>query len=413
MAHIVFVMRTYLPEFDANVNCTNNIMTALKNKGHKISCVCGSRQEEEYCLDGINVHKVKHICYEEKYKAETVRQKRFIRRVLHFLYSVLILPLFPNVEPLFSFKLYRELNRIDKNERIDIVIGVFRPFASIKAATFFGKKHKDIHVIGYYLDILKGAVKPVGIPRSVYEKLCDIKEKNTFSKLDLILMAENGRVIYDSDPHFADCKNIEYVNFPTLIVREETPAPINKDSVKLFYAGYMDSHYRNPIVLLDAIVELRKIIPDVELHIYGKSDMEQVLHGYADKYSDFIFYYGQAEKSVVDEKMMHADLLVNIGNDISGIVPSKVFELIATRKPIIYFTDSSIDSALAYFEMYPNVCIIEKKLPSETAAEKISDFVSSDPSPASCEYLREKYFSATPDAVVKLIEEVIARYDTK
>ena len=99
--------------------------------------------------------------------------------------------------------------------------------------------------------------------------------------------------------------------------------------------------------------------------------------------------------------------MVNIANDISGIVASKTFELFATGKPIIHFSNPELDSSLPFFNSYPEALIINKSSECSKALVEVENFINERHEIVSQEYLEKEYYSATPMATTKYIREEI------
>ena len=408
MSHIVFVLNAYLPESDANITCVNNVIAALNDDGHKISCVCGTSEKIDIdTIDGVRIFRVPHIAFNYKYEKLNNKFIKAIYKIVHLIKSIIIMPIFPNVEPLFSKKLFRKLEDINSECKIDCAIGVFRPFASIDAVIKFKECHPDIKVVGYYLDVLKGAIKPMGIPLCIYNYICDQKEKRIFPKFDLVLMAESGRMFYDKKTGFSELDNIEYVNFPTLVFKDIKVSVSKSKKISFVYAGYMDRIYRNPIPIIMSVIELRKKIPDIQLHLYGTSNLDNEIKEYEEKNPDLIFYHGNVKKEDAVRAVYAADYLISIGNDIANIVPSKVFELFASGKPIIHFSNPELDSTQGLFEKYPDAVVIDKKISPEDAADKIYEYLQKEHSQVDKDYLLTTFYTATPEAVAsKIVGEI-------
>ena len=64
-------------------------------------------------------------------------------------------------------------------------------------------------------------------------------------------------------------------------------------------------------------------------------------------------YHGRVSKEEVSLYEKNADILINIMNAYEAIVPSKIFELFATGKPILNFITQGDDGSLNYFNKYP------------------------------------------------------------
>lgn len=407
MSNIIFLTGSFFPEADANVTCSFQIMSQLKAEGHDVSCICGTAGSsgEDY-IDGISVYRVAHKINGD---LDTSDKNYRLKKLGLFIKKMFLLPCFPNVEPSYAKALYKKLEEVAYFKKPDCVIGVFRPFATVKAAMLWKKHHPKTKVIGYYLDVLKGAVKPSGMPLSLYNNMCDNKETRIFRKLDLVLMAENGRKFYDSNTKFSKINNIKYVNFPTLIFRKINAQYRNSDVRTFVYAGYIDRQYRNPLLLIEILKQLKDKGNKIRLDFYGNSNMESELIDLSKLYCDWFVYHGKVPKEEADKAVSQADYLVNIANDISGIVASKTFELFATGKPIIHFSNPQLDSSLSFFNSYPEALIINKSSECSKALVEVEKFINDRHENISQEYLEKTYYSATPMATTKyILEEILS-----
>ena len=401
MSNIIFLTGSFFPEADANVTCSFQIMSQLKAEGHDVSCICGTLDSEgEDYINGIPIYRVAH-----KINGDLGISDKYYRlkKLGRFIKKMFLLPFFPNVEPSYSKALYKKLEEIACQKKLDCVIGVFRPFATIKAVMLWKKHHPETKVVGYYLDVLKGAVKPEGMPLNLYNNMCDNKETCIFRKLDMVLMAENGRKFYDNNTKFAELNNIKYVNFPTLIFRKINSQHKYSDVKNFVYAGYIDRQYRNPLLLIEILKQLQDKGNKIRLDFYGSSNMESELIELSKLYCDWFIYHGKVSKEEADEAIAQADFLVNIANDISGIVASKTFELFATGKPIIHFSNPQLDSSISFFRSYPEALIINKSSECNKALVEVEKFINKRHETVSQAYLEKEYYSATPIATTKYI----------
>lgn len=86
--------------------------------------------------------------------------------------------------------------------------------------------------------------------------------------------------------------------------------------------------------------------------------------------------YGQIASDVAEAMMSEADILVNIDNTSTALVPSKIFEYVSTGKPIIncYFSEKS--QTLKYLEKYPLCVNVNLNDDTMKSAEKTDQFIS-------------------------------------
>lgn len=405
MAHFVFVLDRYYPEVDANMVCSRNVINCLKLDGHMVTCICGTSYEPGCnIVDGVTVYRIKHTRFDEQLRQATDEKKKRRMRVIHFIKSVLSVFSFPLTEKDYYLALRRTIEKVNLTNRIDCIIGVFRPYETVHAALRFGEMNR-VPSIGYYLDIITGADKPFGVPAKFYYWLCRTRERKIFQRLDYILMATNGKSIYQSAYFDLVNNKIQYVDFPTLLFNS-TGSNIEKG---LFvYAGTTNSTFRNPLFTISVLKEIMKTHSEYSFYMYGSSTIEKEIK-YEEIDSRGTFHYcGKVEKVEADNAIDKAEYLVSIGNADSVLVPSKIFELFSQGKPIIHFAKNNNDSVINYMKRYPHACIVFECEGFDIAVRKISAFLNKQFEPISeCELI-SLFKDALPETVAKKIESVIA-----
>jgi hypothetical protein len=102
------------------------------------------------------------------------------------------------------------------------------------------------------------------------------------------------------------------------------------------------------------------------------------------------------------EKIAEADVLVNIGNLVSTMVPSKIFEYMSYGKPIISTFDIENEPSAEYLCNYPLSILLDgKSSPEENAAKLRKFMVYSVGKTVKLESLYEVFYHNTPDAFVE------------
>lgn len=399
MAHIVFLTYHFFPQTDANAACAYNVMEKLISDGHVVTCLCGgdNNSKEYEQVNGVRVLRVKHRAYSDKLEKSTNPIQIMWLKGKHIIQSVFLIKDFPNVEKRFSKQLSKALKRIELDLHIDLIIGVFRPSAAIYACMDFKRKYPNSVIVGWYLDVLKGAVKPPLIPKKNYDDMCDAREIKIFSMFDRVYLPEHSKFYYADFPASLNEK-IRYISFPTLRILGTNNTPAGAET-HLVYAGVFDRDYRNPIKLFQALSILKERGINIILDYYGTSNMENEIDDFISKSPGLIQKHGRVPKSKVDEENAKADYLISIGNNIRGILPSKTFELIGTLKPIIHLTDGDSDEALKYYNDYPNICIIPKTYSAAQMADTIFRFICSEKKHISEEQILARYHNSSPNVI--------------
>lgn len=405
--HIVFVVGRYTPEYSANVNCIKNVISELEQQDFKISIVCASTTHTGVdVVDNAVVHRIQYTNYASRLSACKSKMKKRVLVLGHFLKSVLLLPFYPNVTPSITCKVYRKLLEIQRSEGIDCLIGVFQPYFPIKASLKFKKAYKSIPVVGYYLDVMKGTNKPFGTTQHFFEMLCDKAQKKDFSKLDRVLLPECSWMYYDTEYYLELREKMIYLNFPTLL-KENFIGETVKCSMNLTFAGTTNKIYRNPTKAIRLFTRLKEFYPNLVFNLYGGSNMRDELKQLESQSDGAFVYHGTVNKDVADTAIQQADYLVNFGNDVSGMVPSKIFELISTGKSIIHFTPGNEDSSVEYLNKYPKTHIMSYQESEEELLLKMKNVFDAKTIDIDFDTIERLFFSATPKAVAEKITAVM------
>lgn len=406
--HIVFVMGKYVPESTANVNCIKNVVQVLKEQNYRVSIVSVSNiKTGTDIVDNASVHRIKYIDYASKLRNCKSKIRKSFLIIWHFIKSVFLLPFYPNVTPLISYKVYKNLIDIQNSEGIDCVIGVFRPYFSINALLRFKRKFPNIPAIGYYLDVMMGANKPLGSTQWLFEKLCYSAQKRDFSQLDKIFLPECSKMYYEIDLFSPYKDKIVYLNFPTLL-KENYTGETQSTSMNLVYAGTTNSIFRNPKRAIEIFIKLKKRYPKLKFHLYGPSDMAHELKQLEKHAEGAFIYHGAVSKNEADAALQQADYCINFGNNVSGIVPSKIFELISSGKSIVHFTPGITDASLEYLKKYPKAHIIDYNKSDEEIISEMTNIFQIKRTDIDYNIIEQLFYSATPKAVSDKIIEIIA-----
>ena len=420
MASLIFITSSYLPSPDANGACVSQVIAQLRKEGHRIICIC-SKNDDQMAYEvseGVEIYRVKKTLYalllertrENGGKTISLKILTLLRRIR----SLMLLPVFPNTEPRRAGEIYRLVESIAGKRAIDCVIGAFRPFEGVSAAIRIKKKHPGIVCGGYYLDIMKGSAVSGLLPQKMYSRLCDKRELKIFGRLDFVLMAEAGPPIYGTPFFKAVEAKIRYINFPLLRnISEEAhrTAVYDKEYLNIVYAGYLDSAYRNPSFIFKVIETLCRRGCKIRIHLYGRSDCGEIIDKYCRRNPDNFRYYGQVDGAAARGAILSADAVLNISNRTENIVPSKVFELFSSCKPIINVITNPDDPCLGYFSRYPCVCTLDgHKENIEAEAGKLMEFLyNGNSATVSYEEIEPLYYSSTPAATTGIINEYLLK----
>jgi len=130
-----------------------------------------------------------------------------------------------------------------------------------------------------------------------------------------------------------------------------------KGKIILTYIGTLIKGTREPDQLLRIISSMIRKRPELreklELHFFGDISMCKENFSRYDEIKDVFISHGMVARSTMHQILADSDFLVNIGNDTSYQLPSKIVEYIFTGKPIINICSTTNDTSSDVLSDHP------------------------------------------------------------
>lgn len=414
--NVLILTSNFLPQPDANGININIISQDLMKKGCNVVCVSYKNKNlpRHEIINGIEIYRIKPslysriLEYENKKELNIIISKiiltfKFIRKIL----LLFLLLNFPNFDILQSYKIYNLVNRILKTKHYDLILGVYKPFSNISALIKIKHQNPEILCGVYYLDLINSIQKPAYMPLIIYKWLCKKADYKVFSIMDFSLVAKTGEILHN-DKKFKFIKSkIYYIDFPTFQVYNDinynTRCKDNNSNeiINMIYAGTLDKQYRNPKYLLDILYEITKYGVIINLNIFGKGNCNDILMLYNGSSRFIVNSVGYKESYIIREEMLKANFVINISNEFNNVVPSKIFELFSTGKPIINIVANKDDISSVYFNKYPSVFNVYNKSKIEDQVLKLYDYI-----------MNEKNKNYSVDTIASSFKENTPEYTT-
>lgn len=361
MASIMFLTSNFIPQVDANGVCVYNLAKALIDKGHSVYCVSEKTAGlcEHEVMENISVYRVSPAWFGQFYSkyANGSVIERFLCKSVHIVRNLCLIPFFPNVSPIRARKVYNAARRICEAEKIDVVIGAFRPYESIYALhKLKGKYGGKVKCIALYLDV-HSSKRTTGLGRAFYGKRAVTAYNKDLTQLDRVFVPKANYTEFVNA--FGKNEKLESFDFPVYVRQNavtEYRVDFDRENIHFAYIGTLNRKNRNPEEVLCLFRELKKRNYPVKLHVWGNVfEVKDTL----DAYTDVAEYHGFLEYQYVNSVLAQADYLLNILNaETHDMIPSKIFQLFATGKPILNILSNPKDRSVSYFEMYGNACTI-------------------------------------------------------
>ncbi len=350
-----------IPDLDSGSGtCIKTVSNEMLSKGH--DCHILTRYKVEIENQG------------EKVTGYFKSQRNNNRWVLS-LKRILLYPIWP----FFSFRefknLIEETNKIVKKEKIDVVVSVYNPIESLFVGYIIKKKFPYVLFVAYFLDALLAGQRPRFMPEWIRRRKALRIENRLLSNADSVIMMKAVEPIYIQEKTnirffnkitFLDLPLYKPKNVPNNIVRHHFP----DNQLVCFFAGALPRNIREPHYILNLFSKFNNI----HFYIAGRGDFSELLNEYKTNHKN-IHIIGQIKQNIITEMYHEADVLVNIGNRLNNMVPSKIFEYMSLGKPIINTVKIDNDPSIPYLSEYGNAMIVDERIDCNQYILQVQEFV--------------------------------------
>ena len=365
----LLITKEYPPIPDASGTIVYHLCSELKKKGHHVDVIARSHKAHVNRGTSGDVFWVQISFWEKLSKkvgsGNCRRSDLMLYRLLTYVRKFLLMfriHKFPDSECNVTRRTVRTYKKYLKHQKYDCVIGFFRPYSCLSAAMQVAKENRTATSIACYFDLVDAKTRPSLMPKVLYEKLIQKGDRKVMERCNYIMLPVSAHK--KENLELNQFPNAIYYEFPTFMVREQRDGyidPSEDRELRLVFAGTMDRAYRNPESMLQVIHRTAEAMPDrkVRLDVFGGGDCAQLFQSGQWSRNLSIVYHGRVPKEEVVAYEAQAHFLINVMNAYEAIVPSKIFELFASGKPILNFVTHSDDGSLEYFKKYPLCCTID------------------------------------------------------
>ena len=344
----------------ANSICRQNLAECLVKEGHDVYILASGYEYhgEEDELNGVWVRKIYGDHFGEilinhgKEEGLVAKMTFRLKQIWHYIGA---LYLYPSASNRDYKQIYNNAKDIIDKYNIDTLVAMYRPFDCIKTALKLKRKYRDrLRVVTYHLDLMSEHANTVSLVVKY--------KRNRIMKVFDDELRTVDKVLLPGSASFIDNEKVEYVDFPLYVTNN---AEGDDDNLKHFFSGEtiniaivgsLDSQNRNPKYICDLIEKLAGIEQkQICLHIWGivrDFDFSPYLH---------TIYHGMADVKDVPMILRQSDFLLNIGNKLTAtMIPSKIFQMFAAKRPVIFCETSPQDKSVPYFKRYGYTCFIQE-----------------------------------------------------
>ena len=280
----------------------------------------------------------------------------------------------PSTNPDAETAIYNDICSIANVQPFDAIFVIHKPYEAVRAACRYKKKNNNISLFVYCLDPIANEIDAsLGLGRNLFW-LTKRAELQCYRISDLIIQMNCNRRKYNSSRYKKFHDKFCYTDFPLILIDdsiENKEKCGDDDSIKLIYSGVLDSVYRSPEYLLKLLCAANNTVP-LSIDFYSRGNCEELI-----KLCPVANAKGYVPNADLQRELKRADIMVNIGNKFSEMLPSKLLTYFMSGKPIIHISNQENDSCIEYLKKYPLSLIIYEKDSIDFNVNKLEEFLKS------------------------------------
>lgn len=362
---------------NANAHCLNEILSYLSEKRRIIIFTTTNKQESYFsikyniCIHYFSIDQYKNI------------KKAYI-------------PWFKTIQN------YLMKNDIKKYNLLTVSFPIHTHLIGYKLKA----ANKEIHWLVYELDPY-AYNEVLRLPNLLFPYRFIIQKK-IYKKADIILLTQESYNQYKNEA-IMQFSHQKWVNcgIPILNFNEDFNYIANDDLNHFIYVGTFYKKIREPFHMLDTMLLLVNQLENFRLDIYGE-EFKPEYRRYVEESEGRIVFHGRIPKEKVREVIAKSNYLVNIGNNVSNQLPSKVLEYIGYQKPILNFVSIENDPCIPYLTKYSNALIIgPKSNEHKRDSDKIIEFIRGQKQYINKTKLFEEFERYTVESISKHINSLM------
>lgn len=252
-----------------------------------------------------------------------------------------------------------QIVQLDAVNHYEAVISASQPFQSHYIAERFkalkGNNLKwilfEFDPFAYNKDIKAGKTR---------RKNMFLDEKRILESADVVCLTPELYDYYQGKSKFQLKSKVTAIPFANLEKISMDPSKVDKlflkeNKINCLFAGQFYHDIRTPRKLLETFSNLGE---DIHLTVMTNFSERDIKNYAPPNYLPSVVPFQSRDTALYN--MLHADILVNVGNTVEHQVPGKIFEYMSTGKPILHFSKIENDPALKYLKRYPKVLIVKE-----------------------------------------------------
>lgn len=394
-----------LQSLSANGLCAKAVIDELAKRGHDVVWVCNREITDSGDLPSAYYVRIKPRCIDNLLaRFEGNRLATKIAIAVNRVGMLRALRSWPLISKRYSKRASRAVAAASFDA--DVVIGAYTQIDAIIASHEAKKGNPRLRFIAWYLDSFTGGHGPRFLDAEEIEQRGKRWNRQLLENADVVVAMESSRRFHEEhccdEPWF---DKLRFLDLPLLDINETLELRSSAESSKtkfIVYAGTLPEGIRSP----EFFIKVLSFIPDESIRVLFVGDETNHALIEACRKDGRIEMRGRVPHEEVSRIFLSADYLLTLGNRLANMTPSKIFEYMAYRKPIIATYPIDSEPSLPYLERYGDALMLDERGDPSEAAAQLVGYLDADHEPISFDELKTRFFNNTPSAFCDLVETI-------
>lgn len=405
MKSILFIM---LEIDSASGICVSNVADQMIQNGWKVDIL--SYHTNRKINQKINKYDIRPEFFRymyQKYNGNVLLSKFF--SICYKIKVAITTFMWPWNSPVFTLRLLKKTYQLYNAQIYDCIVPVYTQIDPIIVAHLLKRKYNEAKIVPYFLDSLSAGPAPKLLSKKNKIKKGLKWEKKLLINADGVIFmqsSKNHHMKYSAQRDYF--KNVVFLDIPALCINSnyinnQEDQKKNSDCISITYVGSLPNGIRNPEYAFKTLSHMK----DLKIHInmIGVSEEE------AKAFNTFnldISWLGRVSHDEAIKYIISSDILLNLGNRIEGMVPSKIFEYMTYAKPILSFSPMDNEPSLAYLKKYPKSCTLMEYNSVEKNVRLAWAFIKNINNVAiSLDNIKSQFYKNTPNCFCDYINRLL------
>lgn len=290
--------------------------------------------------------------------------KGSLRKIIHLIGSSMLKTSIQGNLGWFKRAAYNALEKINNERKIDAILTVCSPLQAHMAGRDFKTVHPNVRFCAYTVDPFAASDRIIPFFKR-FEDFVELEQRVSKSA-DCLFLSEEA--ISSRSDIYGTLTN--KVALPYLLpeTQEVVGGLFADGKIHCVYAGSFYKSIRNPKYMLSVFSSMKD--NNIQLHLYcsGCDDIVNQYRNYPN-----IIVNGYVSQEELQKVYASCDVLIGVGNKMNDFLPSKTYEYLSMRKPIVFFNPQGFDNKVLL--EYPHSLQITNDAVISEAVTRFEKFV--------------------------------------